>query len=116
MKVVWTGAAKADLRGIARYSVDRFGTRVAQACVRAIVEHVAEGARDPLGLRVIVDPHRMIRSGSHQMFLRVDVQAQRVIVMRILLDSMDVLRHLPHSDRPPPTAATAWPATRPAAS
>lgn len=98
MRLAWTEDAKRDLADIRDYSVDRWGRTVASDYVARIVSCAKACARDPERLRLYGDAYRYARAGSHVVFVRVQTKANRLVVVRILHQNMDLARHLPDQD------------------
>jgi toxin ParE1/3/4 len=98
MKLAWTEEAKRDLADIRDYSIERWGRTVASDYVGRVVTCAKACARDPRRLRTHGDAYRFARAGSH--FVFVSVQPNRLVVVRILHQSMDLARHLPEPGEP----------------
>ena len=111
-QVLWvvrtTAAAKTDLAKILRWTSEEFGVGQAQVYLETITQALEylSGGPDIVGSRVRNDiaPHmatlhvsRNGRKGRHFLMFRVRrVDRLNVIeVVRILHDSMDLVRHLP---------------------
>jgi toxin ParE1/3/4 len=99
MSYVLTGRARADLRGIWRYSMERWGRERADRYVREVDRAFATLAADPRRGRPcdeIRPGYRKLRGGAHMIFYRtvgVDIE-----VVRVLHQSMDFDRHLRGSE------------------
>lgn len=95
MRVEVSEAANADLDAIYDYGVKHFGGAAAEAYLRRFDEAYVLLGDHPLIGPVHDDvrpPIRSLRCGSHRLYY--DAEAERVIVRRVLHQSMDVARHL----------------------
>jgi plasmid stabilization system protein ParE len=95
MKVSWSEAAKRDLRRIAAYSVDRWGERVAEGYVERLLDRVQEISVEPETQAVFRQSYRKVVIGSHYLIYVYQPELPRVLIVRILHQSMAVGRHLP---------------------
>lgn len=94
-RLVLTEIARADLASISRYSIRTWGpgqTATYMSALRDAMKGIVRGtviarARDDLRPGI-----QMATSGRHRIFFEAD--ASRVLVVRVLHDSMDYLRHL----------------------
>ena len=95
MKLVVSPRARADIDEIWKYTAHRWGERQAEVYLRLVEEGVNAVAANPAVGRPCdeVRPgYRRYPLGSHVLFYR--VSAERVVVIRILHQRMDVDRHL----------------------
>jgi plasmid stabilization system protein ParE len=96
VRLAWSELAKAELAGIRRFSVDRWGREVAHRYLADLRDAARAAAAAPERCRSLSGPFRIRRARSHYLILHVDPAAGRVTVARILHVSMDLDRHLPH--------------------
>jgi toxin ParE1/3/4 len=93
--LVLSSEAEADLKGIFRYTRDRFGKDQAHRYVAAINARMALAARSPRSARRIVgipeEMWRLAAQSHHIYFVRID---GGIRVIRILHERMDPPRHL----------------------
>ena len=94
MKVAWSEAAKRDLRRIAAYSIDRWGERVAEDYVARVLDRVQDISIEPEARAVFRKTYRKAVIGSHYLIYTYQPENARVLVIRILHQSMDLGRHL----------------------
>jgi toxin ParE1/3/4 len=104
-----SGPAQADIRGIYRWTVGRFGVLQADAYL-AIIDTALDALRGGPGIlgaraRPEVAPGlytyhiaRQDRRGRHFLLFRVQASERRVIVGRVLHEAMDLARHVPPDD------------------
>jgi toxin ParE1/3/4 len=98
--------AERDFFAILRWTTERFGERQAriyETTLRAALTGLVEGpevlvsiARPELGPNIFtLHIARNRRKGRHFIVCRVHENDQRIEVLRILHDSMDLVRHIP---------------------
>jgi toxin ParE1/3/4 len=95
-ELVVSDAAAADLRGIAAFTLERWGAAQKRRYLAVIRQRFRILRRSPtLGRsRNDISPGlRGIAAGSHVVFYR-DGDANTILVVRILHQSMDMQRHL----------------------
>lgn len=95
IRVVPSRAARADLAGIDRYSVERVGAAVATDYMATLVKALRRLSAYPevgVAIRGLRPPMRMIISGSHRIIYTFD--GKRVVVVRILHVAQDIARAL----------------------
>lgn len=113
------GQAASDFTHILSWTEDKFGTRQAHAYGALLRSALQTLARDPLappsrtrdddvgvGFRTL----HLIRPGRHLLLYR--VEAERILIVRILHDSMELSRHLleaEYSSRHPPPSSRGAP-------
>jgi toxin ParE1/3/4 len=103
-----TEIADADIDGILRYTAQQFGPlqqdRYAELIERAatmvatVPEHPLSRARDELGRGVrSLHVERVAKrrgAASHVLFYKIDVRGEGIIILRVLHESMEPIRHL----------------------
>ncbi len=98
-KLVIADRARADLKEIADYTGREWGASQGRLYLGAIKDRLAR-LRDHPGLgslRAEIGPgYRSVRSGRHIVFYR--ETAERVEIVRVLHERMDLHRHLPDGD------------------
>ena len=95
MKWALTPRARRDLEDIWKYSAARWGLDQADDYVRALISVVRRIAKDPPSAKACDDIRKGYRrrpSGSHMLFVRIEVD--QLVVVRILHQRMDPDRHL----------------------
>ena len=95
MKLSWSEQAKQDLRDIRDYSVLRWGDRVARDYIEKIVACAKAGTGDPARFRPYYGAYRYARAGAHYVMVHMDETGDKLTVVRVLHESMDITRHLP---------------------
>jgi plasmid stabilization system protein ParE len=104
-QVVLTGSARRDFEEILSRTTETFGARQAEryaATLRAALRDLSEGPDHPLVRRFegagLLHIGRRGRAGRHFIAFRHLDGERRVIVLRILHDSMDLKQHIPDDD------------------
>ena len=100
--VVVAGPARADLRSLLRWTEGRFGPRkraAYAAAIRAKLLHL-RGGPEPLGSGLAQPGRADIRKlplgrGYRHLLIYRALPDRRILILRILHDSMDLARHLP---------------------
>jgi toxin ParE1/3/4 len=95
MRFIVSPRARADIDDIWNYTVEQWGERQAEICLRLLQAAVDAVASDPkIGPTCddVRPGYRKYRVGSHVLFYR--VAANTVVVVRILHQRMDIERHL----------------------
>lgn len=95
MRLAWSDVARREGEELRRYSVGRWGREVARAYLADVRDAAKLVAGDVGRARTLKGPYRIFRVRSHYLILRVDVEADRVTVARLLHVAMDIWRHLP---------------------
>ncbi len=95
MKLAWSNLAKAELRELYRFSVERWGHEVAQRYLEDIRTAARQLGVLPHRAKLLRGPYRILRVRSHYLIVHLDEAADRVTVARVLHSAMDLARHLP---------------------
>ncbi|MEM9761639.1 MAG: type II toxin-antitoxin system RelE/ParE family toxin [Pseudomonadota bacterium] len=96
-RLLFTPLAKSDLAEIWDYTVERWSLAQAETYVREIdaaCHELAAGARTSTAIDDIRPGYRKAVTGKHVVFFTLS-NAGDTVVIRILHQSRDVLRHLP---------------------
>lgn len=95
MKLAWSNLAKAELRALRDFSIERWGRKVAVRYLEDLRDVAKLLAQDPGRARVLKGPYRILRVRSHYLIAHVDLANNRLTVARVLHTAMDIERHLP---------------------
>jgi plasmid stabilization system protein ParE len=95
VKLAWSNLANAELRELRRYSVDRWGSNVADRYLEDIRSAVKPLSVDPLGARPLKGPFRILRVRSHDLIVHVDTAADLLTIARVPHVAIDIGRPLP---------------------
>jgi len=97
--------AERDFANIVTWTAEQFGARQAEAYTDLLLAAVETLARDPLGGATKARDNdigagfrslHVARPGRHILLYR--LEGERVLIVRILHDSMELSRHLPRQD------------------
>ena len=95
MKLAWSNLATAELQALRRYSVERWGAKVAAAYLQDVRDAAKLAAMQQWRSRPLSGPFRIARVRSHYLILHSDPDGDRLTVARVLHTAMDIERHLP---------------------
>jgi plasmid stabilization system protein ParE len=95
VKLVWSNLARDDLRALSRYSVDRWGSDIAQRYLEDVRDCAKHLTAHPLLARPLRQSFRIFRVRSHYLIVHLDTAEQRLTIARVLHIAMAIERHLP---------------------
>jgi len=95
VKLAWSNLAKAELKELRRFSIERWGREVAQRYLEDLQAAAQRLCLDPHSARPLVGSFRACRVRSHYLIVYEDTAANRLTIARILHVTMDIDRHLP---------------------
>jgi toxin ParE1/3/4 len=105
-EILLAASAEADLRSIIRWTAGKFGIVQARPYSVTLNEAISALAEGPTvtGARARYDIAKGLHSlhvarnghnGSHSVLFRVNTRRNRIEILRVLHDAMDIVRHLP---------------------